>query len=235
MAVGRKSKRAGKGLLHVYERLLSAYGPQRWWPGDSPFEVMVGAILTQAASWANVKKAIDSLKAADALSPRAIREKPEEELAQLIYSSGYYNAKARKLKALAEYLGRRYADDIDAMAEREPASLREELLEVHGIGEETADDILLYALGKPVFVIDEYTRRTFVRLGLAPERGPYSDYQALFATSLSPDPELYAEYHALIVRHGHSVCRKRPLCRGCCLLEICPTGQEDVRSTDIGD
>ena len=232
MEIEQESGRVEKALLHVYERLLSAYGPQRWWPGDSAFEVMVGAILTQAASWGNVEKAIDSLKAADALSPRAIREKPEGELAQLIYSAGYYNAKARKLKALAQYLGQEYADDIDAMADREMVTLREELLEVHGIGEETADDILLYALGKPAFVVDEYTRRTFIRLGLAPERGRYSDHQALFTTSLSPDPELYSEYHALIVWHGKSVCKKRPLCRGCCLLEICPAGQENVRSTD---
>ena len=228
METEQEPRRVEKELVYVYERLLAAYGPQRWWPGDSAFEVMVGAVLTQATSWANVEKAIDSLKAANALSPSAIREKPEGELAQLIYSAGYYNAKARKLKALTQHLGRKYADDIDAMAAREMAPLREELLEVHGIGEETADDILLYALGKPAFVIDEYTRRTFVRLGLAPQGGRYSDYQALFTTSLSPDSKLYAEYHALIVRHGSSVCKKRPLCRGCCLLEICPTGQENV-------
>ena len=222
----------GKVLRDIYRRLLDHYGLQHWWPGDTPFEVMVGAVLTQAASWSNVEKAITSLKAANALSPSAIRNLRQDDLAQLIYSAGYYNAKARKLKALVDYLGQRFDDDLEAMA-REPADfLRQDLLGVHGIGEETADDILLYALGMPAFVIDTYTRRVFFRLGLAPENGPYYGYRDLFTGHLSPDPALFAEYHALIVRHGKDVCKKTPLCEQCCLLAICPTGRKTMEPAD---
>ncbi|MCH8205985.1 MAG: endonuclease III domain-containing protein [Chloroflexi bacterium] len=212
-------------LLDVYDRMLRSYGPQQWWPGDTPFEVMVGAILTQAASWSNVRKAISNLKDAGALSPEAIRRMSTDELARLVYPSGYYNSKARKLKALVEYLGLRFDDDIDSMSCEDAEELRDELLSVYGIGEETADDILLYAVGKPAFVIDAYTRRVFSRLGLAPERDSYARYRSLFTEALPSDRELFAEYHALIVRHGKELCRKRPLCAGCCLLSLCPTGQ----------
>ena len=214
-------------LLEIYDRLLRRYGPQHWWPAETRLEVMVGAVLTQAAAWTNVERAIASLKAVDALSPRAIREMELEQLARLIYSSGYYNAKARKLKALMEYLGRRFDDDVQAMAGVDLETLRAELLAVHGIGEETADDILLYALGHPVFVVDAFTRRLFFRLGLAPERGDYALYGRLFTGGLPPDPELFGEYHALIVAHAKGACRKTPLCRACCLLDICPTGKPE--------
>ena len=215
----------GQRLLCVYQRLLERYGPQHWWPAKTRFEVMVGAILTQAAAWDNVRKAIDNLEEAGALSPRAIRDLDEEQLAGLVYPSGYFNAKARKLKALALFLKMRFDDDLDAMCREDADTLRGELLGVHGIGEETADDILLYAAGKPAFVIDAYTRRLFHRLGLAPETGPYSTHQALFTERLPADPSLFGEYHALIVRHGKEVCGKEPLCEGCCLLEVCPTGR----------
>ena len=214
-----------KRLLQVYNRMLAGHGPQHWWPGDTRFEVMVGAILTQATAWSNVRRAISNLISADALSPQALRHLEERELARLIYPSGYFNSKARKLKALVEYLGHRYGDDLDAMSHQNTGVLRSELLSVYGIGEETADDILLYAMNKPVFVVDAYTRRIFYRLGLAPDRGPYSSYSSLFTDHLPTDGRLFAEYHALIVRHGKEVCKKRPLCQGCCLLEICPTGQ----------
>ena len=133
----------GQQLLDVYDRLLAEYGPQHWWPAETRFEVMVGAVLTQAAAWGNVQQAIDSLKAAGALSAGAIRDIDERDLARLVYSSGYYNAKARKLKALARYLGERFGDDLDAMSREDAGTLRVELLTIHGIGEETADDILL--------------------------------------------------------------------------------------------
>lgn len=216
---------AGEALRDVYRRLRRHYGPQEWWPADSPFEVMVGAILTQSTSWTNVEKAIDSLKAADALSPQAIRRMSQEELARTIYSAGFHNSKARKLKALADYLGDRYDDDLDAMRRVDPAGLRAELLGVHGVGNETADAILLYALGMPSFVIDAYTRRLFSRLDVHPGRDRYGDYQRMFEDSLESDPQTYDEYHALIVTHGKSVCTKRPRCGDCCLLEICPTGR----------
>jgi endonuclease-3 related protein len=189
---------------------------------------MVGAVLTQSAAWANVRKAVSNLKAAGALSPEPIRSLRQEDLAQLVYPSGYFNSKARKLKALADFLGRRFDDDLDSMAAEETNALRAELLDVYGIGEETADDILLYAVAKPIFVIDAYTRRVFSRLGLAPDKGSYSAYQSLFMDNLDRDVELFKEFHALIVRHGKVVCRKVPLCEGCCLLDICPTGESSV-------
>ena len=213
-------------LRDVYRRLRRHYGPQKWWPADSPFEVMVGAVLTQSTSWTNVEKAIASLKAADALSPGAIRRMSRDELARTIYSAGFHNSKARKLKALADYLGDRFDDDLDAMRRVDHAELRAELLGVHGIGNETADAILLYALGMPSFVIDAYTRRLLSRLDVRPTRDSYDDYQRMFEESLEPDPRTFDEYHALIVTHGKSVCMKRPRCADCCLLEICPTGRE---------
>ena len=214
----------------VYRRLLDAYGPQHWWPAEGRFEVMVGAILTQSAAWSNVEKAIGRLKAASKLSPSAIRETPVEELAELVYSSGYYNAKARKLKALAAYVGERFGDDIDAMRSHDTQTLRTELLDVHGVGDETADDILLYALDKPVFVIDAYTRRLLSRLGVADEKASYAHHQKLFMDELTHDAELFSEYHALIVTHAKGPCRKRPECSGCTLLDLCPTGQTQTEA-----
>ena len=196
-------------------------------------EVMVGAVLTQAATWTNVEKAITNLKAANAVSADVLRGMPHEDLAKLVYPAGYYNQKSRKLKALAEYLGRRFGDNVEAMALENTDSLRSELTAIYGIGEETADDILLYAVGKPVFVVDAFTRRVFSRLGLAPDKGLYSMYQALFTDNLPRDADLYGEYHALIVRHGKYVCKKRPLCRSCCLLGVCATGRS--RSRGVGD
>ena len=218
------SEAIAPSLEVVYRRLFDAYGLQDWWPAEGRFEVMVGAILTQSAAWSNVEKAITRLKSASKLSPSGIRETPAEELAALVYSSGYYNAKARKLKALVSYLGERYDDDLDAMRSRDTQSLRAELLAVHGIGQETADDILLYALGKPIFVIDTYTRRLLHRLGVANEKQAYAHHQQLFMDELTLDAELFAEYHALIVRHATGPCRKRPQCGGCVLLDLCPTG-----------
>ena len=211
-------------LLDIYRLLLDSHGPQHWWPGDSPFEVMVGAVLTQAAAWTNVEKAIANLKDAGALSPNALRAMPVEELASLLYPVGYYNSKAKKLKALVEYFGDRYNDDLDPMARVDVLTLRTELLGVYGIGEETADDILVYAVGKPAFVIDAYTRRICVRLGLSTERASYRELQNLFVDNLPPDVQLFNEYHALLDRHGKEVCKKEPLCRECVLQDICPYG-----------
>jgi endonuclease-3 related protein len=221
---------AREQLLDIYRRTLDRYGPQRWWPGDTRFEVMVGAVLTQAAAWTNVEKAIVNLKAADVLSPTGIRSLDEPELARLVYPSGYYNSKARKLKALVDYLGRRFGDDLDAMEQEDMASLRSELLDVYGIGEETADDILLFGLRMPSFIVDNYTRRIFSRLGILEEKASYTVYQALFTENLPEDRELFSEYHGLIVRHAKVTCGKRPLCHDCCLLDICPTGLSNVRT-----
>jgi len=209
-------------LLDVYDRLFAAYGPQHWWPGDSAFEVIVGAILTQSAAWTNVERALRDLKAAGALSPEGVASLPEGELAGLIRPSGYYKAKARKLTAVVRLLDWDYGGDLDGMLASPTDEVREALLSTHGIGPETADSILLYAARRPVFVIDAYTRRTFSRLGFAPERDNYDGWQRLFAESMPSHSPLFNEYHALVVRHGKDVCRKRPLCGQCPLSSICP-------------
>ena len=220
-----QESRLSHRLHDIFDRMLSRYGGQGWWPADSPFEVMVGAVLTQATAWTNVETAISRLKDAGALSPEAIRELDANALAELIYSSGFYNSKAQRLKALTRYIGDTYGDDIEAMRREDGAKLRRELLGVKGIGEETADAILLYALGKPSFVVDAYTRRLLGRLGITPQSETYAAYQQMFSDNLSRDTALFAEYHALIVEHCKAACRVKPVCEGCCLREICPTGQ----------
>lgn len=204
-------------LREIYRRLLDRYGPQHWWPAREPFEVIVGAVLTQSAAWTNVEKAINNLRAAGSLSPERLRRLPDTELADLIHPSGYYNVKARKLKAFARWFGEKYGDDLDRLLARDIDHLRRELLGIYGIGEETADSIMLYAGNKPVFVIDAYTRRITGRLGLAPRGRAYAAYQTFFMDNLPPDARLYNEYHALLVRLAKEVCRTRPLCRECCL------------------
>ncbi|MDO8616646.1 MAG: hypothetical protein Q7T33_13075 [Dehalococcoidia bacterium] len=221
------SGRRGR-LLQVHDRLLAAYGPQRWWPGETPFEVIVGAILTQSAAWTNAERALANLRRAGALSPAGLIAIGEGELAALIRPSGFFNAKARSLKALADLLRDRYGGDIGRLLRTPGAPLRTLLLATHGIGPETADAIVLYAAGRPSFVIDAYTRRTFSRLGLTPARDTYEDWRRLFMDNLPADAPLFNEYHALIVRHGKEACRKRPLCARCPLLDLCPTGSPSL-------
>jgi endonuclease-3 related protein len=181
----------------------------------------VGAILTQSAAWANVEKCIANLKSRDALSSEALREIPFQQLAELIYPSGYYNAKAEKIKAFVHWLGERYDDSLDELFALDVPELRRELLSVHGVGEETADSIILYAGCKPIFVIDAYTRRIMERLGLGPARKNYVAYQEIFMMHLPRDEKLFNEYHALFVRHGKDWCKKKPQCDGCCLGSLC--------------
>jgi endonuclease-3 related protein len=208
-------------LLEINNRLMSKYGPQHWWPGDSPFEVIIGAILTQSSAWTNVEKAINNLKSADALSPEAILNLSLEQLAQLIRPSGYYNAKAVKLKSLVGWLDTNYQNDLNTLSAVDTGTLRSLLLSVHGIGNETADSILLYALGKPVFVIDAYTKRIISRIGLISAESSYSEYQQFFIGKLPVDIKLFNEYHALLVRLGKEACRKIPFCYRCCLRDMC--------------
>jgi len=208
-------------LPDIYQRLLGRFGPQHWWPADESFEVIVGAILTQSAAWGNVERAIVNLRGVGALSPRALRELPRPKLAALIHPCGYYNAKALKLKAFALWLGNHYDDDLDRLFALDADDLRQQLLAVHGVGPETADSIILYAAGKPVFVIDAYTRRIISRLGLAPEKESYAAYQKFFMENLPSDAKLFNEYHALLVCLGKNVCRRQPLCAECCLGDIC--------------
>lgn len=218
-----KENSVGPLLLEIFNRLLAHYGPQGWWPGDRPWEMMVGAILTQNTAWSNVEKALKNLKGVGALAPRALRSLSPEELAQLLYPSGYYRVKAQRLKALA-CLVEEYQDELDTLCSLDVVELRQRLLSVPGVGPETADSIILYAAGKPLFVIDAYTRRIVGCLGLKDDDGSYGEYQALFMQNLPRDPNLYNEYHALLVRHGKETCRKQPLCSVCPLLELCPTG-----------
>jgi endonuclease-3 related protein len=211
-------------LLEIYRRLHAAYGPQHWWPGETPFEVIVGAILTQSAAWANVEKAIANLKAAGVLSPEGLAGLSEGKLARLVYSAGYFNAKARNLKAFVALLSQRFDGELERLLAAPVEELRPLLLATHGIGPETADSILLYAAGRPVFVIDAYTRRLFPRLGMTPDHDSYDSWRALFMENLEAAAALFNEYHALIVRHGKEVCRREPRCEVCPLLEGCPTG-----------
>jgi endonuclease-3 related protein len=201
-------------------RLLAAYGPQHWWPADEPFEVMVGAVLTQSTAWTNVAMAIASLKAAKALSAMAMRRLNADALGALIRPSGYYHVKTRRLEALVEWLGEQ-GDDLRGLFTRDTPELRSELLAVFGIGEETADSILLYAAGKPSFVIDAYTRRIIDRVGVPVAGGSYGDYQRLFMDNLPADVALFNEYHALLVQHGKRTCRLIPRCAECCLRDVC--------------
>jgi endonuclease-3 related protein len=203
-------------LLALYRALFRAYGPQKWWPGDSPFEVMVGAVLTQNTAWGNVEKAIKNLKGAGALRASRFRSLPHRSLAALIRPSGYYTVKARRLANLMSFLGDRYGGSVPRMRRDDPARLREGLLSVNGIGPETADAIALYAAGHPAFVVDAYTKRIFSRHGLVPENAGYHEVQQLFLQNLPADARLFNEYHALIVRLGKEHCRKRsPRCDRC--------------------
>jgi len=214
-------------LLAVYNLLLEEYGPRGWWPGDGPFDVIIGAILTQAASWKNVELALANLKAAGCWSFPAIHACPQETLAEIVRPSGYFNAKAAKLKAFAAHLLERHDGDLEGMFAQDTQPLRRELLSIHGIGPETADDILVYAAGKPSFVIDAYTIRIMGRLGIHPElpRPKYADWQDLFHCRLPADVPLFNEFHALLDHHAGRACRKTPVCQGCCLLDVCETGR----------
>ena len=221
-------------LIEVYRRLFSQYGPQGWWPAESRFEVIVGAILTQSTAWVNVEKALASMRSAGCWTFEAIAALPVEELAEVIRSSGYFNAKARKLQAFASHVLELYGGDLDGMFQQDVADLRSELLSIHGIGEETADDIIVYAAEKPSFVMDSYTRRIVDRMGLTPEgkNQGYRSYQSLFQDNLPNDTPLFNEYHALLDHHAKVTCTKRePRCGQCCLAELCPTGREAVRDS----
>ena len=209
-------------LRLLYERLHARYGDQPWWPAESPFEVAVGAVLTQNAAWSNVERAIERLKQRDMLSLDALLGAESAVLADAIRPSGYYNVKARRLRSLCEYLAA--LGGLDALADLELGVARLGLLSVNGIGPETADDILLYALHRPVFVIDTYTRRLLQRYRLARGDEPYDALRLGFEASLGPDVALYQQFHALIVIHAKTACRKSPVCPACALEPNCPTG-----------
>ena len=212
-------------LTEVYRRLFDALGPQHWWPGQSPFEVIVGAVLVQNTNWQNVEKAIDNLRQGDLLMPHALYDVPTEELETLIRPAGYFRLKARRLHCMLEFLVERYDGSLDDMFATDVATLREELLAVHGIGPETADSILLYAGGLPTFVVDTYTHRIFARHGWIGFEADYHMIQDHFQSGLPEDTDLFNEYHALLVRVGKEFCRKtNPRCDRCPLGELLPEG-----------
>jgi endonuclease III related protein len=226
-ATARRKPTAGRPRLdgqlsisEVYHRLFAANGRQRWWPGDSAFEIMVGAVLTQNTAWINVERAIINLKHAKALSPKVIVNAHPQRLASWLRPSGYFNVKARRLKAMCRWVLEQ--GGVNKIAKWGTDRLRQALLDIHGIGPETADDILLYAFERPVFVIDAYTRRIFARLGLIKGDEKYEVLRRIFEDEQESSVSLFNEYHALVVIHGKEVCKKQPLCSLCCLNGNCP-------------
>ena len=204
-----------KVLSEIYSKLYKSFGPQHWWPGETPFEISVGAILTQNTNWTNVEKAIRNLKENKVLTAGRLHKLQTKKLASLIRSSGYFNVKAKRLKCYLSYLFNHYNGSLALMRKGDTQPLKKELLSVNGIGPETADSILLYALEKPVFVIDAYTRRVLKRHSLASDDMTYHELQGLFHEALPVDVQLYNEYHALFVKLGKEYCRPKPRCEGC--------------------
>jgi endonuclease-3 related protein len=207
-------------LKEIYDLLLKRFGPQKWWPGDTPFEVIVGAILTQNTNWTNVEKAIANLKKAKVLSPNELHKLDIKQLAELIRPAGYYNIKAKRLKNFLDWLFENYSGKLENLENVPTAELRQQLLSIKGIGPETADSILLYALNRPVFVVDAYTARICSRHHLIDEGADYHQIQELFESNLPADVRLFNEYHALLVRLGKDFCRPSPKCDGCPLNHL---------------
>jgi endonuclease III related protein len=210
----------GELLLEIYQQLLDRFGPQHWWPGESPFEVAIGAILTQNTSWTNVAKAIANLKAANSLDAFKLRDMDQEDLELLIRPAGYFRVKAKRLRNFIKWLCDNYGGDLKNLESVNTIRLREELLGISGIGPETADSILLYALNRPVFVVDTYTARVMVRHGLIGPDLDYQQLQDLFMSNLEPDPALFNEFHALLVMVGKDYCKPHPKCPGCPLERL---------------
>jgi endonuclease-3 related protein len=210
-------------LLRYYEAMSGALGPMRWWPAQTPFEVVVGAILTQSTAWGNVERAIANLRSARALTPSAMLRVRTSRLAALVRPSGYFRQKAKKLKAFVRFLQAGYGGSLKRMFQTPTIELREKLLSVHGIGPETADSILLYAGNHPVFVVDAYTHRIFGRHGITDGRPDYEKVRAYIETSIPRQPELFNEFHALLVNTGKNWCRKSaPRCEECPLRPLLP-------------
>jgi len=208
--------RARPGACRVaFDRMLAAFGPQRWWPAETAEEVIIGAVLTQNTAWKNVEKALRNLRAAGALALREIAGMDTGALAELLRPAGYYNLKARRLQALARYFVGKCAGRLDRLSEVNTLTLREELMSIYGVGHETADSVLLYALSRAIFVIDAYTLRIGARHGWFPQGTKYEEARRFFERSVKPDVSVYNEFHALVVRVGAVYCRPRPICHGC--------------------
>jgi endonuclease III related protein len=206
-------------LKKLYKKLFTAFGSQGWWPGDTQFEIIVGAILTQNTAWTNVEKAIHNLKAARVLQPGKMHNLSEKALAKLIRPAGYFNIKARRLKHFLNYLFDNYGGRLDQMFRKRADALRRGLLSVNGIGPETADSILLYAGSHPVFVVDTYTKRILLRHMIIEQDAGYDEIQRLFMQNLPHDVNMFNEYHALFVNIGKYFCKNsRPVCSRCPLM-----------------
>lgn len=215
------SNSISEALFRIFWRLYDAFGPQHWWPGLTPLEVAVGAILTQNTSWKNVEKAIANLKGRGLLSSNAIWQMPVDSLAVFLRPAGYYNVKAKRLKNFIDFLVEEFGGEMESMAEQDESIVRERLLAINGIGPETADSILLYALGKPCFVIDAYTIRILLRHDLVDESVDYHAARALFMENLPADTCLFNEFHALFVKTGKELCRRKgPRCSDCPLTDL---------------
>lgn len=207
-------------LMDIYHRLYKHFGPQHWWPGESRFEIIVGAILTQNTSWSNVAKAIENLKKHDALNPKKLYNADLTQLAEWIRPAGYFNIKAQRLRHFLRWLFERFDGDVDAPEHLSASQLRHELLAIKGIGPETADSICLYAYQKPIFVVDAYTARILTRHGLIwPEAG-YEEIQHFFESQLEKEVALFNEFHALLVCLGKNYCKPTPKCLGCPLEDL---------------
>ena len=221
----------GQDLMSYYSAMSQALGPMHWWPAKTPFEVIVGAILTQSTAWANVERAIVNLRAARLLTPSAMLAVRTSRLAALVRPSGYFRQKARKLKAFLQFLQNEYRGSLKRMFQTPTEELRAKLLAVHGIGPETADSILLYAGNHPVFVVDTYTHRIFGRHGITSAKSDYETVRKLFEGTLPRDPQLFNEFHALVVNIGKNWCRKRePRCGECPLATLLPADSPFLRA-----
>jgi endonuclease-3 related protein len=207
-------------LTEIYQLLHDAFGPQHWWPGETPFEVITGAILTQNTSWTNVEKAIANLRSAERLTPEGLHHIDPAQLAELVRPAGYYNIKAKRLKNFVDWLFDNYDGELTNVETVDTGQLRAELLAIKGVGCETADSILLYALGRPVFVVDAYTARITLRHGLIEPGADYEQLRELFESSLPQDAQLFNEYHALLVRVGKEFCKPKARCPGCPLEKL---------------
>ena len=209
-----------KKLTEIYQLLYDAFGPQHWWPGQTRFEIITGAILTQNTNWANVEKAITNLKAADLLTPEKLHQLDVSQLAELIRPAGYYNIKAKRLKNFINWLFENYDGKLTNLENLDTDRLRAELLAVRGVGRETADSILLYAFDRPIFVVDAYTARIAFRHQLIEPDADYERLRELFQSNLPQDTKLFNEYHALLVRVGKEFCRPKARCPGCPLEKL---------------
>ncbi len=215
----KPSARFVRDAKQTYDRLLDTYGKQAWWPAQSRFEIIIGAILGQNTAWVNVEKAIANLTSQHITTAYTILATPIASLAEFIRPSGFFNVKAKRLRAFCQW----FCDvgGFDYLETQSTTDLRQQLLSLHGIGAETADDILLYCLARPVFVIDAYTRRIFSRLGTIDGKEPYEQLRYWFENSLASDVNVYQQYHALIVEHAKQSCRTKPICDTCCLTKRC--------------